>query len=256
MPPPAPLYKIPPTSYIYFLQKAGHKPDPDKDAFIEVENKPAARILEARGTVAEIKEIIADCRKDGIKIGRRKPKPTADPVKSSRLRRTRGYSFEYDLVQKFKATENWDARRLGGSSTGLPDVVATNNYKGILMVIECKSGDTNLLKVPDDQVQRCFDTAKLFGFYDYRYVIFAFKFKKNKERGRPKLEYRYLVIEASRFTKITGLEYSLKSDLGWFWYKTRDGSSDGTHFTTIHSFDLLIDKILKPVTDSTLPGRI
>ena len=33
------------------------------------------------------------------------------------------------------------ARRLGGSSTGLPDIVAVNNKASILLSIEAKSGN-------------------------------------------------------------------------------------------------------------------
>ena len=187
-------------------------------------------------------------------------KALVDPVKTSRLRRSRGYSFEYDLVQKFKATENWDARRLGGSSTGLPDVVATNNYKGIFMVIECKSGDTDILRVPDDQVQRCYDTANLFGFYNFKYIVFAFKFKKNKEKGRDKLEYRYLPVKPSHFTKLTGLYYNIKKESGWFWYE-RDNTKagDGNYYRALKSLDELISKAMTTsaiLSGSTSQGRI
>ena len=48
------------------------------------------------------------------------------------------------------------ARRLGGSSTGLPDIVAVNNTESILLSIEAKSGTSNSIYVPDDQIGRCF----------------------------------------------------------------------------------------------------
>ena len=52
------------------------------------------------------------------------------------------------------------AKRLGGSSVGLPDIVAVNNNKGILLVIEAKSGTGESLYVPSDQIERCFSIVK------------------------------------------------------------------------------------------------
>ncbi len=40
------------------------------------------------------------------------------------IRRSRGYAFEHGLVERFNGLGDWRARRLGGSSTGLPDIVA------------------------------------------------------------------------------------------------------------------------------------
>lgn len=138
-------------------------------------------------------------------------------AKSARLRRTRGYSFEYGVVQKLKSLEGWDARRLGGSSTGLPDIVATYNQRGILLVMECKSKDANVISIPDDQVQRLMTTASLFGFYGNRWLVFAFKFKANKDDlCRQKLQYRFVPIRASTYHVIRKVIYNLRTDLCTF----------------------------------------
>jgi Holliday junction resolvase len=98
------------------------------------------------------------------------------------IRRSRGYSFEHGLVEKLNNTPNWMARRLGGSSTGLPDIVATNNVTNTLLTIECKSTQGNTVYVPPDQVERCAEVCKLFSVYKTRHIIFAFKFMRNANR--------------------------------------------------------------------------
>src|SRR5918999_1154252 len=80
------------------------------------------------------------------------------------IRRSRGYSYEHTLVQRLN-NEHWIARRLGGSSTGLPDIVAVNNIEGILLSIEAKSGTGDSLYVKPDQIQRCLLIRDMFGYY-------------------------------------------------------------------------------------------
>jgi Holliday junction resolvase len=75
-------------------------------------------------------------------------------------------------------SRNWIAKRLGGSSVGLPDIIAVNNNKAILLVIEAKSGTGESLYVPSDQIERCFSIVKMFRYY--KYVILAFKFLRKK----------------------------------------------------------------------------
>lgn len=84
----------------------------------------------------------------------------------------------------------WHARRLGGSSTGLPDIVAVNNTDGILLTIEAKSGTSDILYVPQDQVERCLMIRNMFGIYPQRHIILAFKFM-SKKRFRRKNETIY-----------------------------------------------------------------
>lgn len=104
------------------------------------------------------------------------------------IRRSRGYAFEHGLVDKLNETPNWGARRLGGSSTGLPDIVATNNVSGILLAIECKSTQGSAVYIPPDQVIRCVEVCKMFSWYKERHVIFAAKFMRSKTR---RLRYFY-----------------------------------------------------------------
>ncbi|MGZ5471435.1 MAG: resolvase [Nitrososphaeraceae archaeon] len=95
------------------------------------------------------------------------------------IRRSRGYSYEYSIVNRIN-NRNWIAKRLGGSSVGLPDIIAVNNNKAILLVIEAKSGTGESLYVPSDQIERCFSIVKMFRYYNYKYVILAFKFLRKK----------------------------------------------------------------------------
>lgn len=107
-------------------------------------------------------------------------------VQLGNIRRSRGYNFEYSVVQRFNETRGWQARRLGGSSTGLPDIVAVNNERSTLLTIEAKSGTGDILYVPPDQIERCLLIRDMFGAYQERKIIFAFKFlgKKRYRRGK------------------------------------------------------------------------
>lgn len=112
------------------------------------------------------------------------------------IRRSRGYAFEHGLVERFNELEDWKARRLGGSSTGLPDIVAVNNEKSVLLTIEAKSGTSDILYVPQDQIERCIVIREMFGAYSKRHIIFAFKFmskKRFRRKNKTTYEQRKLV---------------------------------------------------------------
>jgi Holliday junction resolvase len=123
------------------------------------------------------------------------------------LRRSRGYSYEHTLVQRLN-DEYWIARRLGGSSTGLPDIVAVNNKEATLLSIEAKSGTGDALYVRPDQIQRCLLIRDMFGYYKKKHVILAFKFMRKKRFTRKKqvvyekrklLEYYKIADKLNRF---------------------------------------------------------
>ena len=99
------------------------------------------------------------------------------------LRRSRGYSYEHALVQRLN-NEPWFARRLGGSSTGLPDIVAVNNKEATFLAIEAKSGTGDALYVRPDQIHRCLLMRDMFGYYRRKHVILAFKFMRKKRFTR------------------------------------------------------------------------
>ena len=99
------------------------------------------------------------------------------------IRRNRGYSYEHKLVQRLN-NGSWIARRLGGSSTGLPDIVAVNNEEATLLSIEAKSGAGDALYVGPDQLERCLLIKEMFGYYKTKHVILAFKFMRKKRFTR------------------------------------------------------------------------
>lgn len=101
------------------------------------------------------------------------------------IRRSRGYSYEHSLVKRLN-NHSWIARRLGGSSTGLPDIVAVNNKEAILLSIEAKSGTGDALYVQPDQLQRCLLIREMFDYYKTKHVILAFKFMRKKRFTRKK----------------------------------------------------------------------
>lgn len=105
------------------------------------------------------------------------------------LRQGRGYSFEIKLVAEFNEGD-WHCRRLGGSSSGLPDLIITNNKESILWSVECKSRTSKdihdkegkISVIPPIQIQRCFSMFDMFSLYKNKSVLFMFKFNIKKPR--------------------------------------------------------------------------
>lgn len=110
----------------------------------------------------------------------------------AKTRRQRGYFWEDTLVKRFNAIDGWHAFRLGSPSTALPDVLAVNNKKSILYAIEAKSGTTESLQVPFDQIDRCKNWTEHFKLYKKRKVILAFKFSTKKRVGLGEYKQRKL----------------------------------------------------------------
>ncbi|MGH9955070.1 MAG: hypothetical protein ACRD39_05350, partial [Nitrososphaeraceae archaeon] len=125
------------------------------------------------------------------------------------IRRSRGYNFEHTLVQRLN-NALWRARRLGGSSTGLPDIVAVNNDAGILLTIEAKSGTSDILYVPLDQIERCLMVRNMFGIYPERHIILAFKFM-GKKRFRRKNETVYESRRLTEYYKVADIVIGMKA---------------------------------------------
>jgi len=121
------------------------------------------------------------------------------------IRRNRGYSFEHTLVQRLN-NGDWIARRLGGSSTGLPDIIAVNNKKRTLLTIEAKSGTGDILYVSSDQIQRCLLIDQMFCNYEKRHVILAFKFMR-KRRFKRKNQIVYEGRQLAEYYKLADCLY-------------------------------------------------
>ena len=99
---------------------------------------------------------------------------------------------------------------MGGSSTGLPDIVAVNNDAGILLTIEAKSGTSDILYVPLDQIERCIVVRNMFGIYPERHIILAFKFM-GKKRFRRKNETVYESRRLIEYYKVADIVVSMKA---------------------------------------------
>ncbi|MEM3089911.1 MAG: resolvase [Candidatus Nitrosotenuis sp.] len=119
-------------------------------------------------------------------------KTSKDNKKIARTRRQRGYHWEDTLVKRFNGLEDWKAFRLGSPSVALPDILAVSTSNSTIFTIEAKSGTTNSLVVPYDQVQRCMRWVNTFELYRIRKVIFAFKFLSKKRIGLGQYEKREL----------------------------------------------------------------
>jgi Holliday junction resolvase len=102
------------------------------------------------------------------------------------LKMARGYRFEKGHIVKELSKGGWCCERLGGSSMGMPDEVATNNDKGVLLAIEAKSTIGDYAQIPYDQLERCNKICRMFDYYLQKCIVLAFKFagipKKRKLR--------------------------------------------------------------------------
>ena len=142
-------------------------------------------------------------------------------VHLNKTRKNRGYSFEADCVNRFNETQGWFARRLGGSSTGLPDVMATSD-NGFVISMECKSTrHENNLYIPQDQIERCVFVLKLFQYYPRKNIIFGFKFGQSK--GRKKKEYFFNGNGFSWESSFRNVEWVKCTREGEFSIKWQDG---------------------------------
>ena len=143
-------------------------------------------------------------------------------------RQARGYTFETQLVTEFnKGT--WKARRLGGSSSGLPDVAIINNSESILYSVEAKSTVYNFCEIPLKQIKRCIEFLEIFGAYKTRNVIFAFRFATKRairaENSKVKIirekpKYYFFIIK--EFKKLKDIESFTCNSKGSISFKIKD----------------------------------
>lgn len=142
-----------------------------------------------------------------------------DYVARNKKSRQRGYDFENWLVKEVSAYPYWGSRRLGGSSTGLPDVmmsfaelVPANNkedpdlkkWKTIIVATECKEGEDNYLYVEREQVRRAYAAiTQLWQSIDDKWILLAFKFLRNKTqyKARTQTLQRYILIPYSEIAE-------------------------------------------------------
>jgi len=110
--------------------------------------------------------------------------------RSARTRRQRGYRWEDVLVKRLNTCDGWKAFRLGSPSIGLPDVIAANTNHDMILAIEAKSGSTDLIPVPSDQIDRCLRWLDAFDKYSNRYAVVALKFMSKKWKNVGEYEKR------------------------------------------------------------------
>lgn len=187
---------LPEGDHIYYGYDLPLGPDFETDPYIKYNSK--GKVIEVKGTPFQYKKILERIKAEKLfpfdkKKGGRK---AVDYVKRNKLSRKRGYTFEDSIRKRVNAIDNeyrYHARRLGGSSTGLPDIVITfNDAMGAVVAMECKSGkDTYVLDIPADEIYRCLDTLKFLDMYSIKNICFAFKFAKSEKMKRKKVEERF-----------------------------------------------------------------
>ena len=109
------------------------------------------------------------------------------------LRRQRGYSWEQKIVEKFTKLK-FSTVRLGGTTTSMPDVSAHKNDSSLIISIECKSGISDSLIVPKEQLERCIEWCGKWGLYLNKIVILAFKFARKDVKGNPRKGKEFLKV--------------------------------------------------------------
>ncbi len=88
--------------------------------------------------------------------------------------------------------------------------MAVNNDSGILLTIEAKSGTSDILYVPLDQIERCIIVRNMFGIYPQRHIILAFKFM-GKKRFRRKNEIVYESRRLLEYYKVADIVTGMKT---------------------------------------------
>lgn len=142
-----------------------------------------------------------------------------DKVMVSRIRKSRGQSFERDLVKRYRAA-GWWSYRTGGNSAYLPDVIATNDGTGELDVIEAKAGAKDHLYIDWDQIARDIFLINGFKRYPKRRIVLAFKFLSKKTKGssgsyeRRELREYFKVIPEDCWDKLNGRTISCHYERG------------------------------------------
>lgn len=111
----------------------------------------------------------------------------------SNLKRQRGYYWETKLVEIF-TNLGFHTIRLGGTTSTMPDVSAHKDDSNLIISIECKSGISNSLIVPKDQLVRCMEWCKTWGLYKNKIVILAFKFARKDVKGNKRKGKQFLKI--------------------------------------------------------------
>jgi Holliday junction resolvase len=109
------------------------------------------------------------------------------------LKRQRGYAWEVKVVNDFKEL-NFTVTRLGGTTSSMPDVSAHDDYTKTIISIECKSGISDSLLVPRDQLERCIDWCNEWGLYVDKKVILAFKFARKDVNGDARVGKEFLKL--------------------------------------------------------------
>lgn len=179
------------------------------------------------------------------------------------LRHKRGYAFERYIVKNIN-DDKWDSRILGGASTGLPDVVVTNNFDSILFSIEAKSTVGNKLNIPQDEFIRCAKILTWLKTYEKKYIVLAFKFGSGKVKEgkakRKKGEERFYYFKVLEHMAITNLNYIYCNIDGEIWWtkKDKDGPMPKILFAKYLSIDSLkeISSVLEFQSDINKDPRL
>jgi Holliday junction resolvase len=140
-------------------------------------------------------------------------------------RQRRGYNFETQLVKEFNKG-NWKARRLGGASSGLPDVGIMNNSQSLLYAVEAKSTVYNNCIVPVKQIRRCIGYLDIHDIYKTKNTILAFRFASKRTKRNPnslvkitRREPKYFFFIVKEFKRLKEIEAFTCNSKGQYGFK-------------------------------------
>jgi Holliday junction resolvase len=92
-----------------------------------------------------------------------------------------GKRFEYSVTTALEQV-GFTSRRLGGTTSSLPDIAATKDDIHITLELK-KTKSQNIIYVPAEQILRCFQYLKMYQLYPKKFIILSFNFltrtKKN-----------------------------------------------------------------------------
>ncbi|MGC8600239.1 MAG: hypothetical protein ACP5LX_04175 [Nitrososphaeria archaeon] len=126
----------------------------------------------------------------------------------------RGYDWE-DKVVKIFMKKGWKAIRLGSPSVHLPDVLAINDQKNMIVAVEAKASKDDKIYVPLAEITRLFNFLEMFGAYKRKEAVLAIKFLKVKGKKMREEFYRLNCIPERSLSFSRNSEVNIKCLSRW-----------------------------------------
>lgn len=97
-------------------------------------------------------------------------------------RKGSGTNFEYSLTNDL-IRAGYTAKRLGGTTTNMPDIAATKDDIHITFEVK-KTRNKNIIYIPSEQILRCFQFLKMYNLYPKKYIVLGFNFLTRTQKSK------------------------------------------------------------------------